>query len=79
MPTKKQVPFEDAMARLETIVTRLEKGELPLEDALTLFEEGAGLLKQCTKALDQAEQKVAKLMPDGNGLPVEEPMEAMEE
>lgn len=79
MPTKKQVPFEDAMARLETIVTRLEKGELPLEDALTLFEEGAGLLKQCTKALDQAEQKVAKLMPDGNGLPVVEPMEAMEE
>lgn len=79
MPTKKQLSFEEAMDRLEIIVSQLEKGELPLEDALALFEEGAGLMKQCSKALDQAEQKVAKLLPGAGGLPVEEPMEPMEE
>lgn len=78
MPAKKQVPFEEAMARLEVIVSKLEKGDLPLEESLALFEEGAGLMKQCSKALDQAEQKVAKLLPDGAGLPVEMPMEEMD-
>ncbi|MDE6107616.1 MAG: exodeoxyribonuclease VII small subunit [Oscillospiraceae bacterium] len=78
MPTKKQPTFEEAMSRLETIVSRLEKGDLPLEEALALFEEGAGLMKQCSKALDQAEQKVAKLLPGAGGLPQEEPMEEME-
>lgn len=78
MPAKKQVPFEEAMARLEVIVSKLEKGDLPLEESLALFEEGAGLMKQCSKALDQAEQKVAKLLPDGAGQPVEMPMEEMD-
>ena len=73
MPAKKQLSFEEAMTRLETIVSQLEKGDLPLEDALTLFEEGAGLMKQCAQALDQAEQKVAKLLPGAGGAPVEEP------
>ena len=78
MPTQKQPTFEEALARLEVIVSQLEKGDLPLEEALTLFEEGAGLMKQCAKALDAAEQKVAKLLPGPGGLPVEEPMEDME-
>lgn len=78
MSAKKQPTFEEAMSRLETIVSQLEKGDLPLEEALALFEEGAGLMKQCSKALDQAEQKVAKLLPGAGGLPVEEPMEEME-
>ena len=70
--------FEEAMARLEVIVSRLEKGDLPLEESLDLFEEGTALMKQCSAALDQAEQKVAKLMPDADGRPVEQEMEAME-
>lgn len=78
MPTKKQPTFEEAMSRLEVIVSQLEKGDLPLEEALALFEEGAGLMKQCSKALNQAEQKVAKLLPGAGGLPVEESMEEME-
>lgn len=78
MPTKKQPTFEEAMARLETIVAALEKGDTPLEEALTLFEEGAGLMKQCAKALDQAEQKVTKLFPGPDGSPLEEPMEELE-
>ena len=78
MPDKKQLSCEEAMSRLEAIVSQLEKGDLPLEEALTLFEEGAGLMKQCSQALDQAEQKVAKLLPGADGAPVEEPMEEME-
>lgn len=78
MPAKKQLSFEEAMSRLDVIVKELEKGDLPLEESLSLFEEGAGLMKQCTKALDQAEQKVAKLLPGAGGFPAEEPMEEME-
>lgn len=74
----KKPTFEEAMARLEVIVTRLEQGEVPLEEALGLFEEGTALMKQCSTALDKAEQKVAKLLPGLNGQAVEEPMEEME-
>lgn len=77
MPTKKPT-FEEALARLEVIVARLEQGEVPLEEALGLFEEGTTLMKQCSTALDKAEQKVAKLLPGLNGAAVEEPMEEME-
>lgn len=77
MPTKK-LTFEQAMARLEEIVTALEKGDAPLEEALALFEEGTGLMKQCSQALDKAEQKVAKLYPDNHGTPIEAPMEELE-
>ena len=77
MPAKKPT-FEEALARLELIVARLEQGEVPLEEALGLFEEGTALMKQCSTALDKAEQKVAKLLPGLNGAAVEEPMEEME-
>ena len=49
-----------------------------MEEALGLFEEGTALMKQCSTALDKAEQKVAKLLPGLNGAAVEEPMEEME-
>ena len=78
MPAKKQPTFEEAMARLEAIVAQLEKGDLPLEQALTLFEEGTGLMKQCSKTLDAAEQKVVKLLRGPDGAPVEAPMEDLE-
>lgn len=74
----KKLTFEEAMERLEVIVDRLEKGNSSLEEAMALFEEGTGLMKQCAAALDQAEQKVAKLFPAADGSPVEEPMEDME-
>jgi exodeoxyribonuclease VII small subunit len=75
---QKKLTFEEAMARLEVIVSQLEKGDAPLEESLALFEEGTGLMKQCSQALDKAEQKVAKLFPGLDGAPVEEPMEDME-
>lgn len=74
----KELSFEEALARLEVIVTRLERGDSPLEEALSLFEEGTALMKQCSTALDRAEQKVAKLLPGADGTPVEQKMEAME-
>lgn len=49
------------MKRLEEIVTLLEGGEAPLEQAMQLFEEGAGLAAACEKKLRQAEQTIAKL------------------
>ncbi len=73
MATKKKLNFEQSMARLEEIVALLERGEAPLEQSLTLFEEGAGLLKSCSILLDQAEQKVTLLRAGTDGQPVEEP------
>ena len=72
MPAKKPT-FEEAMARLEVIVTQLEKGDAPLEESLSLFEEGTALMKQCSQALDKAEQKVHKPFPGAGGELVEEP------
>ena len=58
MAAKKKMDFESSMNRLEEIVNLLERGDAPLEQAMTLFEEGAKLLRACTAQLDAAEQKV---------------------
>ena len=65
--------FEQAMARLEEIVRRLEQGDVPLEEALGLFEEGSRLVKKCSAQLDKAEQKVSKLPAGPGGEPREVP------
>jgi len=62
-----QFKFEDALARLETIVGQLEKGDLPLEDSLKIFEEGVRLSKNCLKLLEEAERKVQILLEDKEG------------
>lgn len=54
--------FEDVMARLETIVGELEAGELPLERALVLFEEGVRLSRLGTERLDRAEARIEELL-----------------
>lgn len=59
---EKKVSFEQAMDRLEEIVRQLERGDAPLEEALSLFEEGTRLVKKCSTQLDKAEQKVSKLL-----------------
>ena len=58
---EKNLDFEHAMVRLENIVALLEKGDAPLGQAMALFEEGAMLLRECTRQLDEAEQKVTLL------------------
>ena len=69
----KKLDFEQSMARLEEIVGLLERGDAPLDEAMALFEEGAKLMRECTKRLDQAEQKVTLLTAGEDGHPREEP------
>lgn len=63
--------FEKSMARLEEIVARMERGDVPLEQALSLFEEGTTLVSHCSKLLDEAELKVIQLSKGPDGQPVE--------
>lgn len=72
---QKKISFEDALGRLDEIVRHLEKGDLPLSDSLSLFEEGSGLLTKCSAMLDEAEQKVVKLKKGEDRAPVELPFE----
>ena len=67
MAAKKKMDFEGSMTRLEEIVSLLEKGEAPLEQAMSLYEEGAKLLRECTRQLDEAEQKVTLLTAGKDG------------
>ncbi len=70
---EKKRTFVQSMSRLEEIVVQLENGEHTLEDSLSLYEEGAKLMKQCVTMLDRAEQKVLNLRTDENGALTEEP------
>ena len=54
--------FETSLKELETLVERMEKGELSLEDSLQDFERGVELTRQCQQALKEAEQKVQQLI-----------------
>lgn len=58
--------FEENMARLEQIVSTLEKGDAPLEQSMTLFREGVSLAQTCAKTLTEAEEQIKKLMADGS-------------
>lgn len=57
--------FEEALARLEEIVARLEGGDLPLEESLALFEEGVGLTRLCQEILLAAEGRLEMLVAGG--------------
>ena len=63
--------FEDCLQRLEKIVQELEKGEVPLEKSLTLFEEGMQLSAACRKELEEAEGKVEVLLKQNGKLQAE--------
>jgi exodeoxyribonuclease VII small subunit len=60
-----ELSFEAAYAELETIISRLESGELPLEESVTLFERGRSLSEHCQALLDKAELRVSQLTSDG--------------
>ncbi len=70
MPRKK-LTFEESMIRLEEIVNHLEKGDISLQDSIKLFEEGTVLIGDCSRILDEAEQKVVKLKKGADGEPEE--------
>jgi len=61
--------FEDALRELEQVVGQLERGEVPLDQSIALYERGAALKKRCEAKLQEAEEKVAKLTLDGDGQP----------
>jgi exodeoxyribonuclease VII small subunit len=65
------VKFEDCLERLERIVQELERGEVPLEKSLTLFEEGMQLSASCRKQLEEAEGKVEILLKQNGKLQIE--------
>ena len=67
--TPGSLTFEAAAGRVEEIVRLLERGDAPLDTSLTLFEEGAKLLKACGKLLDEAEQIVARVQKGADGEP----------
>ncbi len=57
----KEISYEDAMKRIDEIVDSLERGDVPLDEALKLFEEGAELTNICYKRLDSAKQKITEI------------------
>ncbi|MEM9580373.1 MAG: exodeoxyribonuclease VII small subunit [Pseudomonadota bacterium] len=64
-----EMTFEQAMAELEQVVSKLERGDVALEDSIKLYERGAELKKRCETKLKEAEEKVAAITFDGDGQP----------
>jgi len=64
--------FEENMLRLEQIVRAMERGDVPLEESLQLFQEGTALIESCGKLLDAAELQVKKISQAADESPVEE-------
>ncbi|QHT60447.1 exodeoxyribonuclease VII small subunit [Paenibacillus lycopersici] len=65
---KEEISFETAMERLEDIVGKLENGDVPLETAIELFQEGMKLSQLCGSKLEQVERKIDMLIESENGL-----------
>ena len=65
----KTLPFEKALAELEEIVRRLERGDVPLEDSIAIYERGEALKRRCEELLRQAEARVDKITTDAKGQP----------
>jgi exodeoxyribonuclease VII small subunit len=72
---EENLSFEQAIKRLEQVVRELETGDLPLDAALALFQEGVMLTRRCGSLLDAAEARIEKLL-EQNGEPVTVPFEA---
>ena len=67
--------FEAQLASLERIVRELERGDLPLERSLELFEQGVRLSRECQERLNEAERRIEVLLRDGEGRTVAVPFE----
>jgi exodeoxyribonuclease VII small subunit len=62
--------FETALAELEQIVDRLERGDVPLAESITIYERGEALKQHCERLLKEAEMRVEKIRLGGDGRPV---------
>lgn len=70
--------FEGQLATLERIVRELERGDLPLEQSLDLFEQGVKLSRECQERLNEAERRIEILLRGGDGATVAVPFESEE-
>jgi exodeoxyribonuclease VII small subunit len=70
--------FETQLASLERIVRELERGDLPLEQSLELFEQGVRLSRECQERLNEAERRIEVLLRGGDGSTIAVPFEADE-
>ena len=75
MMNQNNITFEQSMQRLEQIVRAMERGDVPLEESLKLFQEGTELVRSCGKILEEAQLQVSKIMTAADGSPVEEAFE----
>jgi len=71
----KHIDFEKTLGELEDIVTRMEKGEMTLEESLRSYERGVSLSRGCQKALEQAEQRI-QILSEEEEQPILKPFEA---
>lgn len=62
-----QMSFEEALRALEDVVAKLERGDVPLDQSISLYERGAALRARCEAKLKEAEEKVSKITLDGTG------------
>lgn len=68
-PDPASLSFEDALRALEQIVRRLESGDVPLDESISLYAQGEELRKRCTERLQAAEARIQKLTLDASGAP----------
>ena len=68
---EKEIMFNQAMEQLEEIVRQLEQGDVPLEEALTLYQKGMELSKVCHDKLQNAEKQLVTMMKDGKEVSVD--------
>ena len=73
---KMEKTFESALGELESIVRKLEQGDLDLEESLKLFEKGVKLSRECRDRLTKAERRIEVLIKDNNGNLSLEPLES---
>ena len=66
MGEEKEQSFEEAMEELEGLISTMESGNLSIEESLTAYERGVKLTKHCKQILENAQQRVTQLMPDGS-------------
>lgn len=65
-----ELSFEEALRRLEAIVQQLERGDVPLDQSITLFEQGNKLREQCQKRLDAAQTRIEQIVSGADGTAV---------
>jgi exodeoxyribonuclease VII small subunit len=71
----KDMSFEEALKELEDIVQRLERGDAPLEESITIYQRGAALKAHCDAKLKDAQMKVEKIVLDAKGAAGTEPFD----